>query len=551
MFKSTRFADDNQCVIRSSLIRKVATTTFAASTLFGLGAVGTAGAATTSAWLDTNDRSAVVGAYQNEYAKVTPSIDWTGNRSTCDPGTTSQAYRTSVVERLNYFRAMAGVPTGVVENTNWSAQAQQAAVSMSATGRLSHNPDSSFACFSPIVKSSAGASNLYLGRTGPAAIDGYVQDPGASNVSAGHRSWIFHSTLQEVGVGDLPPSSTNYSANTLQVIDPNRAFASEPSLREADGFVAWPVRGFNPGALVFERWSFTLRGATFEGANVTVAKGGQTLSNTVVHRSNTANAAPFPSIVWEPQGVNTSPATDETYTVTVSGVSVGAQKRTYTYDVIVLGAGPAQQVSTTSADHSRYITTAFNDFLGRNPSGAEIASWNAKLNSGTTRFAFVDQLASSEEWTNVVVDDLYRNTLGRAGDPGGRNYWSSQLRSNVSVARVAASFYGSPEYVRGQGGTYDQWVGQLYGVLLSREADPGGRQFWASQANIVGSHSVAFDFYQSFESRKERVTALYQKLLDRDPDVAGRDYWAGVLSSGNDLDLAGLLASSDEYHARS
>ncbi len=536
---------------RSSLIRKIATATLAASTLFGIAPVPPATAATTGAWLDTSNRSTVLAAYQQEYAKTTPPIGWTGNRGTCDPGTTSQAYRTSVVERINFFRSMAGVPTGVVENTNWSAQAQQAAISMSVTGRLSHTPDSSFSCFNSTVKSSAGASNLYLGRTGPAAIDGYVQDPGSSNTSTGHRSWIFHSTLQEVGVGDLPPSSTNYSANTLQVIDPNQAFAGEPRLREADGFVAWPVRGYNPGALVFARWSFTLRGATFENANVTVTKGGKQVSNTVVHRSTRANAAPFPNIVWEPQGIDTSPATDEVYTVTVSGVQVGAQKRSYTYDVIVIGAVAANALSGSSGDHARYVRAAYNDFLGRNPSAAETASWNAKLNSGTSRFDFVSQLASSQEWTTYVVDELYRNTLGRQGDAGGRSYWSSQLRSNVPVARVAASFYGSPEYVQRQGGSYDQWVGQLYGVLLSRSADAGGRQFWSGQANIVGSHAVAFDFYQSLESRRARVTALYQKLLDRNPKPAGRDYWAGVLSSGNDLALASLLASSDEYYARS
>ncbi|MEZ5226491.1 MAG: CAP domain-containing protein [Acidimicrobiales bacterium] len=313
---------------------------------------------------------AVVSAFETEYAKPTPAIEWTGDRATCNAGTTSQAYRTAVVERINYFRAMAGVPVGVVENANWSAQAQQAAVSMSATGRLSHNPDSSFACFNSTVKASAGASNLYLGRTGPAGI-GYVQDPGASNVSTGHRSWIFHSTLQEVGVGDLPSSSTNYSANTLQVIDANRAFASEPTLREGDGFVAWPVRGYNPGALVFDRWSFTLRGATFESANVTVSRGGQPLSSTEVHRSDPSQCiAPFPNIVWEPQGVDKNPATDVVYTVTVSNVTVGAQQRTYTYDVIVLGSRPAPVLAVRPQRHrihAPYITAAYNDFLGRNP----------------------------------------------------------------------------------------------------------------------------------------------------------------------------------------
>lgn len=519
--------------------------------LLGLAPIDAASAASND-WIDTQNRSAVIAAYQAEFSKVTPAIGWTGDRSSCNAGTTSQAYRNSVLDRVNFFRAMAGVPTGVVENQNWSAQAQQAALSMSVTGRLSHNPDGSFGCFNSTVKSSAGASNLYLGKTGPAAIDGYVEDPGANNTSAGHRSWIFHSTLQEIGIGDLP-STNGWSANTLQVIDPNRAFGTEPTLRESDGFVAWPARGYNPGELVYPRWSFTLRGATFDQANVTISKGGQTLASNVVHRSTRANAAPFPNIVWEPQGINTAPATDETYTVTVSNVSVGAQKRTYSYEVIILGSAPAAGTAkaSTGGDNSRYITAAYDDFLGRQPSAAEIASWDAKLNSGTTRQAFVSQLASSQEWTAHVVDELYQNTLGRAGDPAGRSYWATQLRNGTPVARVAASFYGSPEYVARQGGTYDLWVGQLYGVLLSRQADAGGQQFWSGQANIVGSHAVAFDFYQSFESRQSRVTDLYLTLLDRHPDPAGRDYWAGVLLSGNDLDLASLLASSDEYVARS
>ncbi len=534
----------------SSLLKKVAVATVAATSLIGMGATGQA-SASTSAWIDTSDRAAVVAAYDKEFSKVTPAIGWTGDRASCNAGTTSSAYRQSVVDRLNYFRAMAGVPTGVVENTTWSAQAQQAALSMSATGRLSHDPDGSFTCFSSTVDSSAGASNLYLGRTGPDAITGYVDDPGAGNVSVGHRSWIFHSTLQEVGVGDLPSSSTHYSANTLQVIDSNRAFSAEPVLRESDGFVAWPTRGYNPGELVFPRWSFTLRGATFESAQVTVVRNGQTLANSIVHRSTKANSAPFPNIVWEPAGVDTSPSVDQVYTVTVSNVSVGAQKRTYSYDVIILGDAPGAASATTPADNRGYITAAFSDFLGRQPTSSELETWNSKLRSGTTRQSFVAELASSEEWTKHVVDELYQNTLGRTGDAAGRDYWSSQLQAGVPVARVAASFYGSPEYVARQGGTYGQWVDELYGVLLSRTADSTGQQFWSGQANVVGSHSVAFEFYQSFESRQARVVELYNTLLSRDPDPAGRDYWANVLSSGNDLELAGLLASSDEYFARS
>ncbi len=534
-------------MIGTKSLRSVSLVVLLLASLLGVAPVDPA-SAVGGGWLDTSNRNAVIAAYNAEFSKVTPAIGWTGNRAGCSAGTTSQAYRTAVVDRINYFRAMAGVPTGVTENQAWSAEAQQAALSMSVSGKLSHSPDASFSCLNATVTASAGKSNLYLGRTGPEAITGYVEDPGSNNVSAGHRSWIFHSTLTQVGVGDIPATG-GWSANTLQVIDSNTAFATQPALRESSGFVAWPARGYNPGQLVFPRWSFTLRGATFSQASVSVTKNGQAVGNSVVHRSSNANGAPFPSIVWEPTGVNTAPLVDETYSVTVSNVSIGGQLRSYSYDVIIIGQTAASAVAPT--DHQRFITSSYQDFLGRTPNESEIAYWNGQLNSGVSRTTFINTLASSSEWVSFIVDDLYTDTLGRGADAAGRQYWVQRIQGGASVAAVAAAFYGSPEYVTRKGGTYDRWVADLYGVLLSRSADQSGLTFWTGQASQIGSQSVALEFYQSEESRRARVTALYRTLLDRDPDPAGLVYWAGVLRSGNDLALAGFLAGSDEYYARS
>jgi GH25 family lysozyme M1 (1,4-beta-N-acetylmuramidase) len=64
----------------------------------------------------------------------------------------------------------------------------------------------------------------------------------------------------------------------------------------------------------------------------------------------------------------------------------------------------------------------------------------------------------------------------------------------------------------------------------------------------AGRYPVAYDFYQSNESRHTRVAALYQALLGRAPDQGGWDYWAGVILPRGDLALAANLASSDEYY---
>ncbi len=135
--------------------------------------------------------------------------------------------------------------------------------------------------------------------------------------------------------------------------------------------------------------------------------------------------------------------------------------------------------------------------------------------------------------------------------PTGRSYWTGRLQNGLPVANVAASFYGSAEYVVLQGGTYAAWVDDLYGVLLRRGPDGGGLSYWSQEAQGVGTGTVAYRFYQSPESRRTRVIQMYQTFLGRNPDPAGLAHWTEVLLSGDDLQLAAFLASSDEYFVRS
>jgi len=70
---------------------------------------------------------------------------WTGNYTdTGNPvaaaGNTSQEYKDAVRRRINYFRAMAGVPATISFNSTFSAKSQQAALIMSANNSLSHFP---------------------------------------------------------------------------------------------------------------------------------------------------------------------------------------------------------------------------------------------------------------------------------------------------------------------------------------------------------------------------------------------------------------------------
>ena len=92
-------------------------------------------------WIDTSDRNAVLSAWRAEFDRSEPAMAFYGDVAKCVAGSTSQAYRDSVLQRVNWYRRMAGVGT-VTENTAYSNHNQQTALMMSAEGNLSHTPGS-------------------------------------------------------------------------------------------------------------------------------------------------------------------------------------------------------------------------------------------------------------------------------------------------------------------------------------------------------------------------------------------------------------------------
>ncbi len=517
-----------------------------AATLVGVTVPAAPVDAQNAGWDDTTKRDAVLRSYDAEFGKPLPASGWTGDRASCNAGSTSQAYRDAIFARINWFRGMAGVPTGITENTSYSAKAQQSALMMSVSGKLSHTPDGSFGCFTASGASAASSSNLYLGKTGPDAITGYMYDPGAGNVSVGHRNWILHPTARQMGTGDIPNSDGKWASNDLWVFD--NVFGSQPALREREGFVAWPPRGFVPSEVVFPRWSFSLRGANLASASVVMEKvgpdGSRTPIDTRIDFRNSTGGAPFAILVWQPNGIEPTAILDTTYRVTVNGAVVNGSTKSFSYDVTIIGEQPVNRISV---DYTDFVNDAYTDFLGRNATPSESDYWNGALNGGMSRYDFVLALAGSEEWSAHIVDEMYIDTLGRPAEGAGKAYWVKQLRSGVPVAAIAGQFYGSPEYIANEGNSHEAWLRDLYTELLYRNPDGPGIGYWLSQVEIVGSTNVASTFYQSKESRLARVESLFVDLLDRAPDSAGHDFWAEVLLDGDDIALAANLAASDEY----
>lgn len=353
------------------------------------------------------------------------SVDsgWTGSTGTCLPGDTSVAYKQASLRRINWFRAMAGVPANVQLDTSFNQKAQQAALMMSAQGQLSHTPGAGWACHTSDGALAAQNANLALGRAGPEAIaNGYMQDSGSNNAAVGHRRWLLYPQTQTMGIGDaVPPSRSGFSAaNALWVFD-GRFGSPRPSVR--DEFVAWPPRGYVPYTTVYPRWSFSYPGANFSGATVRMTQDGVPLAT---RQEAVSVGIGEPTVVWFPGAYTDGmawarPAADVTYSVTVDNVQVGGQSRSFNYTVVVFD--PA----TTGGDTP--------DFR---PRGAASLALGQQAPYSFNALAS----ASQHQWRAVVVSGQ-PEVEGAEQSPGAVTSVASAGYSTV-VSDVAAS--GSKAY---------------------------------------------------------------------------------------------------------
>jgi len=298
--------------------------------------------------IDTSNMAAVSAAYNLYYNVAMPPVGFTGSSAACNPGSVSLAFQEWTISRINFLRAMAGVPGNTTLDSTQNGNEQAAALIMSANNMLSHAPASSMACWTQAGYNGASSSNLSLGVTD--AVQIYMSEPGSGNAFVGHRRWLLHSAKSSFGHGQVSDAG---NANAMYVFQ----FGSQASVPNG---IAWPPRGYVPLALFptqftsVQRWSFGLPGANFAGANVSVTLNGSSVPVNVVSRTD--NGYGDNTIVWEMPANHTVTA-GTTYTVSITGVS-GAASTAYTYSIFPFDAAatPADLVLTLAASPATGVT---------------------------------------------------------------------------------------------------------------------------------------------------------------------------------------------------
>jgi uncharacterized protein YkwD len=287
--------------------------------------------------VDPLNRAAVAALYFSTYLpEDNVTNGWAGSIAGCNAGSAATAFQAATLERVNVYRAMAGLPGNVVLYSGTANQSadQQAALMMVANNALNHVPPNTWKCYTAAAADpNSGAtvhSNLTLASgfnyNGPTAIDGYMDDGGGGNEGAGHRRWLLYPPQAHIATGDVDGTSgsSGRSSNALWVIGGFNA--SRPPTPNG---IAWPPRGYIPYTMMpsgSNRWSLSIQNANFGSAKVSMTRNGVALPTPKIDPFE-SNGQPSGSymgdntLVWEPSGVTYArPAQDVVYHVTVSGI---------------------------------------------------------------------------------------------------------------------------------------------------------------------------------------------------------------------------------------
>lgn len=302
--------------------------------------------------VDNGNRNQVLALWHRVYQAsegYEKRIGWTGNYQG-NPGKTSREFADDVERRVNYFRAMCGLPSDVRVNTDSKVlvepgdahkppattlkrEAAQASALLlirnynPKTGSdpaITHDPPQSLTGWSAAAWNGNARGNIAFGTYGPGAITEYVVEELASgtatsswNSLVGHRRWTLFPPATDFATGDQPGTSAERPPTNSLYITQHEA---ELKTNLSPGFVAYPPAGYFPAPLNSRFWSLSREGADFDAAQVKVtdSAGKPVLVTNVQSNSNFGD----PALIWEVGGAAAAKSVyaDRSFKVSVTGI---------------------------------------------------------------------------------------------------------------------------------------------------------------------------------------------------------------------------------------
>jgi hypothetical protein len=193
----------------------------------------------------------------------------------------------------------------------------------------------------------------------------------------------------------------------------------------------------------------------------------------------------------------------------------------------------------------------FLDTLGRAIDSNGVQFYVTAIRSGLRRPDVVQSILSSQEYRAEAVRADFVAILRRQPTGDEVNLYLGQLNQGLTDEQVKAELFGSGEYFTNRGGgTNAGFLAALYPDVLDRPLDDSGAAGWGGQLAAGASRQdVAQGVLSSGEAFQVLVKAAYPKFLRRTADAGGLTFWGGQLTQGmtDEQFYAGLLGSLEYY----
>jgi|GEM_PF-1509730 len=494
---------------------------------------------------------------KNAVQNTTPGIQtFAGTYTTLSySGTNKYSYAWDVLALMNQERAKAGVSTLTMDKALLDTamlRAQEIALTFDHI-----RPDGTL-CFTAETTTPMHGENIAAAQKTPQAVmNSWMNSPG-------HKSNILASAYRSAGVGCFEIESTYYwvqvfsTASRTATSRPadRKVTANIKSLSSIlDGFIA--VTGevlregktFSVPFLVYDRYNILDFGVI---VNPTTVQWSSSNTNAATINANGLVTARRGGTTTITGALKDNTSIRDTYKIEVVALTpierfvarcyTHILEREYDDDGLLYWSSYLAARRLTAADvanqmllsreftaknktNSAFVDILYRTFMGREPDTGGKNYWVNILNNGVSRRGVVARFINSTEFTQIsnsygitkgslaytetrdininltmYVYRCYSQTLGRAADVGGLNYWTGIILNGTNSAKaVAESILFSTEFQNKNTSNTD-FVKVLYRTYMGREFDAAGLNYWVGLLNSgMTRRQVAASFGNSPE----------------------------------------------------
>jgi len=144
-------------------------------------------------------------------------------------------------------------------------------------------------------------------------------------------------------------------------------------------------------------------------------------------------------------------------------------------------------------------------------------------------------------------------------DDAGRAYFSSLLKSGVSLQTARAIMASSDEFFNRTGGTNQGFVGAVFADRLGRQPDADGAAYFAGELDNAALGTVQqrrelvhLQVANSSEGATREASVLFNTYLARASDPAGLAYFSGLLyNQVSEQEVIARMVGSQEFFEQS